>query len=95
MQLIVRPRAEAQIRAARDWYEAERSGLGGRFVLDLSQSYDRIREYPLQYPDIGGARRCVLRKFPYSIYYIQPEADRVVVLAVLHHRRKPGLWRLR
>ncbi|MBA3346286.1 MAG: type II toxin-antitoxin system RelE/ParE family toxin [Gemmatimonadales bacterium] len=32
-----------------------------------------------------------LRRFPYSLLY-RIETDRIYVLAVMHHRRRPGYW---
>jgi len=36
----------------------------------------------------------VLRKFPYSMFYIV-EREVVVIVAVAHHKRRPGYWILR
>lgn len=44
--------------------------------------------YPLVDEDL---RRCVLHRFPYSIYYTI-DTDTVVVLSVAHQRRKPYYW---
>jgi len=38
-----------------------------------------------------GLRRWVVRRFPYSMFY-RTEAERVYILALAHHRRKPGYW---
>lgn len=39
----------------------------------------------------GRVRRCLIRRFPYGIFYIL--ADRkIVVLAVLHVRKEPPDW---
>ena len=41
-------------------------------------------------------RRCLLTRFPYSIYYRwEPEQDRVSVYALMHLSRRPGYWRQR
>jgi plasmid stabilization system protein ParE len=41
-------------------------------------------------------RRCLLTRFPYSIYYRwEPERDRVSIYAVMHFSRRPGYWRER
>jgi len=94
MDVIVRPSAEADVREAAFWYEAKREGLGAEFVLELDALYDRIAQHPLQFPEIGeGARRAVLRRFPYAVYFVADDAP--VVLAVLHQHRKPQTWRER
>jgi len=40
----------------------------------------------------GEVRRALLRRFPFSVYYIV-ESDVVVVLAVLHFRKHPDGWK--
>ena len=37
-------------------------------------------------------RRCLTKVFPYAILYTI-ESDYVLILAVMHCRRKPGYWR--
>src|SRR5439155_24240575 len=39
-------------------------------------------------------RSVELHDFPYAVYFRETD-DSVVVLAVLHLRRRPGLWRVR
>jgi toxin ParE1/3/4 len=41
-----------------------------------------------------GARRCVLDRFLYSIFFLE-RRDKVWVLAVAHTARKPGYWKNR
>jgi len=48
---------------------------------------NRIVDHPTQYPNATrGLRRAAVRGFPYSIYFVTTE-KRIVVVAVLHHRR--------
>ncbi|MEN9663527.1 MAG: hypothetical protein RL324_2476 [Verrucomicrobiota bacterium] len=39
-----------------------------------------------------GARRALLRKFPHRVLYLI-EGERIVVFAVMHHRREESNWR--
>ncbi|MFS8069451.1 MAG: type II toxin-antitoxin system RelE/ParE family toxin [Byssovorax sp.] len=98
-RLVVRPSAELDIRDATDWYEDEEVGLGAQFVDELRHVIRRISELPSQFPDVGrGARRALLKRFPYAIYFLlRDEGDEraVVILAVLHQRRSPSVWRTR
>jgi hypothetical protein len=41
--VIVRPRAEADLENARDWYEERREGLGGEFILAARLAIEKIR----------------------------------------------------
>ena len=94
-RFIVRPLAEADLEDAARWYEDERSGLVDRFLGDVNQTFSRIRERPLQFPTIGGdVHRALLHTFPYAVYF-RPSEESVTVLAVLHLRRNPKVWRRR
>jgi toxin ParE1/3/4 len=42
--------------------------------------------------DREGNRRRVLHRFPYSVIY-EAQGSTVTVLAVAHHRRRPGYWK--
>ena len=94
-RFIVRPLAEADLEQAASWYDDERPGLGARFLSGVHQVFTRIRETPQQFPIIDRKiRRALLGAFPYAVYFRETE-DSLVVLAVLHLRRRPGLWRVR
>ncbi|MGK7907772.1 MAG: hypothetical protein AB4040_11170 [Synechococcus sp.] len=55
----------------------------------------RVRESPNRYPVIDGdIRRCLTRKFPYGILYTI-ESDCILVLAVMHCKKKLGYWKSR
>jgi plasmid stabilization system protein ParE len=94
-RFIVRPFAETDLEEAVRWYEDERAGFAERFLGDVDRTFARIREWPLQFPTVGGnVRRALLHTFPHAIYF--RSSDGVVeVLAVLHLRRNPEIWRTR
>lgn len=92
-RFIVRPLAEADLEDAARWYEDERAGLAERFLKDLDETFARIREGPFQFPTVSGeVRRALLHTFPYAVYF-RASNEMVVVLAVLHMRRNPKVWR--
>src|SRR5712691_1124913 len=92
-RFIVRPLAEADIDSAGQWYDSERPGLATRFLTDLNRTFTRIRERPLQFPTVAhDVRRALLHTFPYAVYF-RASDQAVVVLAVLHLRRNPKIWR--
>ena len=77
------------------WYEAQRPGLGVEFVLELDAAMERAARspevYAMQYRE---ARRVLLHRFPYSVYFVFE--NRVIeVLAVLHQHQEPSLWQSR
>lgn len=94
-KLVVRREAEVDIEEAAFWYEAERQGLGDRFASELSVLFARITESPHQFPLVEeGARRGLLHRFPYSVYFLL-EDETATVLAVIHQRRHPDIWKRR
>ena len=94
-RFIVRPLAEADLEQAANWYDEEQAGLGSRFLSDVDQVFERIRERPQQFPAVSGdIRRALLHTFPYAVYFRETD-ETIRVLAVLHLRRRPGLWRVR
>ena len=86
------PGAEADIREAFAWYRERNALIAEAFRAEVFDSIDRIVEAPLARPaDEGGIRKRVLRRFPYSVIY-EIQAGTATVLAVAHHRRRPGYW---
>ena len=93
--LVVEPEAELDIVHAYDWYEAQRAGLGDRFLTAVRECFDRVQEEPLAFPAVEhGVRRAMLRTFPYSVLYLA-RADVVIVVACFHGRRDPSVWKKR
>ena len=92
-RFIVRPLAEVDLEDAATWYEAERAGLAARFLSDVDRTFTRIADRPLQFPLIADeVRRALLHTFPYAVYF-RSSNEAVVVMAVLHLRRNPKVWR--
>jgi plasmid stabilization system protein ParE len=92
---LVRPEAHADIEEAALWYEDQRPGLGELFTSELFELIDRIAESPLQFPVVGlSVRRGLLQRFPYAVFFLLVEGS-AVVLAVLHQRRDPAVWKRR
>jgi toxin ParE1/3/4 len=86
--------ARRELTAAIDHAERERPGRGGRLRAEVDRTILRIADAPDQgSPYLYGTRRFVLQHFPYSTVYLTLEAGYIV--AVAHHRRKPGYWRKR
>jgi plasmid stabilization system protein ParE len=85
--------AQADLDDAATWYESQQSGLGSRFLDAVDHVLNRVRETPLQFPSVSaGVRRALLQTFPYAVYFRDTE-QAVVILAVLHLRRDPRVWR--
>lgn len=91
-EFIVRPEAEGDLRAAFSWYESQVVGLGDEFLLKIDAAFAVIRRHPVAFPIVyEDVRRAVVRRFPYSVFYVA-ESERTVVLSVLHERQDPSEW---
>ncbi|MFW5739346.1 MAG: type II toxin-antitoxin system RelE/ParE family toxin [Myxococcota bacterium] len=89
------PEAEAETRAAFDWYEAQSPNLGMRFLQAVGEAIDRISESPRGFPaQFRGLRRVLVRRFPYAVYY-RVHSEHLSVVAVFHARRSPRLVKTR
>ena len=85
--------ASDEFLAGVDFYESEAPGLGAEFIRDVEASIELISEFPsLGSPGPQETRRIHLHRFPYSLVY-RRESDLLRVIAVEHHRRKPGFWK--
>lgn len=92
MKRIVRLRADAEsdLRAAMDWYDDQRDGLGDELLADVDATPADVAERPASFPLVAAPfRRALLRRFPYAIYF-RETADAVHVFAVFHARRDPN-----
>lgn len=86
------PPAEEEMVAAAQYYEARSHGLGADFLDEVQHNVKAISTNPRTAPVIkAGIRRRLLKRFPFGILYAV-EPDTVVVLAVMHLRRRPGYW---
>jgi len=84
--------AEAELREAYSWYEDREPGLGSEFIRSLDACLQMIRRHPQMFPAVhGDIRKAVVRRFPYSIFYLA-ENESIVVLSVFHASRKPKRW---
>lgn len=91
------PEAREEYFEAIAYYDSRRSGLGGRFVLEVERVIERILEAPSRWESVdeeGDVRRCLAHTFPYGILY-SIEPDFVLILAVMHLSREPNYWRKR
>ncbi len=87
--------AEAEFVEASVFYESRVSGLGLAFVVEVERAVNFARTNPVAGSPLGvKVRRVLVRRFPYSVIY-RREADRLLILAIAHQRRRPGYWRHR
>jgi len=90
--------AAAEAVGAAAWYESQRAGLGADFREDFRAALDTVEEgvvpgspWPGRLGD-RGVKRTLLKRFPFSVVFVDTGSGKVV-LAVAHHRRRPAYWR--
>ena len=87
--LIVEPAAEADLRAAFEWYEEQVDGLGHEFLVSIRACFSRLEQTPELYPKmLESLRRARVDRFPFGVFYCVAD-ESVYVLAILHHRKNP------
>ncbi len=90
---IIHAEAEAELREAMERYERQRPGLGGEFRAEVEAALERVRQNPYLYAaeDESGARFCPVRRFSYTLVYLDLE-EHIWIAAVAHQRRRPRYW---
>lgn len=93
LRLVYRPKALEEVAQAAEWYEERRIGLSAEFLRALDAAVASVQNNPLHYPTIrSGMRRVLLRRFPYHLIFSVPDHE-IVIVACVHWRQSPRLWR--
>ena len=88
----IRPKARVDLAEAGRWYEAQRVGLGTRFIDEVYAVLELLADQPLVYMEVlRGTRRALLHGFPFGIYYRVIGAT-ISIVAILHSSRHPNRW---
>jgi len=70
-----------------EWYEKQRRGLGFEFLDCIEKSLNNILSFPDLYAKCySNFRRCVIRRFPFSIFYAT-ESEEIIVHSVFDNRQ--------
>lgn len=92
MRVIFHPKADDEFQRAIEAYWLESVELGLRFYRSVLETVTRIEVHPQVWPRLRGpVRKCLVNEFPYKLLYVV-ETDRILVVAVMHGRRKPYNW---
>lgn len=83
------PEIEEDITSGYTWYETKSQGLGEEFLRMFYAYAIEITRNPLLYPRVHSRfRRCLLRRFPYAVYFTT-EDDQIIVFGLFHCARDP------
>jgi len=95
MSISFHPEAAEEFEAAVDWYEERESGLGLDFAVEIHATIHRASAMPDAWTRLSdNVCRVLVKRFPYGVLYEQ-RGTSLLVLAVMHLRRKPGYWTTR
>jgi toxin ParE1/3/4 len=90
--------AETEIAETFAWYEGQRENLGQELLETVDEAIEALKERPASFARAAGVsrelgvRRALLRRFPFSLVFIELEGE-IRVLAFAHGRRRPAYWR--
>lgn len=94
-KILVRPLAELDLDLAVQWYALENDKLGYQFLHEFRAALLSVSKTPLGFRKrLKSVRAFALKRFPYNIYYLF-EQDTLIVIAILHQKRNPKLWKKR
>ncbi|MBF0537579.1 MAG: type II toxin-antitoxin system RelE/ParE family toxin [Nitrospirae bacterium] len=83
------PEVEEDVFAGYKWYANKALGVGKEFLEIFYAHLSEISSNPLLYPKVyNGFRRCLLKKFPYAIYFMTEDND-IIVFGLFHCARNP------
>lgn len=81
--------AAAEVEAAIGWYLRPEIDQAPSFIKELERTEAHLRTLPALYQQVEGEiRRAVLRRFPYSLFFVI-ERNEVIVLACMHQHQRP------
>jgi toxin ParE1/3/4 len=96
MRVEYHPAIEAELIEIREYYEERSFGLGTRFVEEFERQVLFLAANPERWMVVtADVRRCLMRRFPYVIYFRCIGAERLRVTVVKHQRRHPDYGRER
>ena len=90
--LLIRRVAELDITNSFHYYESKRLGLGHDFLLCIEDALSKIERNPIQYQLVHkNLRRCLVRRFPFSVFYFVEDSE-IIVTAIFHAHKNQNSW---
>lgn len=85
--LIIKPIVFIDAEEAINYYQIKSKGLGNRFYQQIVNTLERIQTNPHTFSYVKEpVRRCIIKGFPYKIYYFISE-DKIIVIGIAHAKR--------
>jgi plasmid stabilization system protein ParE len=87
------PEARRDFDESFDWYAERSDHAAVRFANAVDVALAAIADDPKRFAAIDEIHReCPMARFPFHVIY-RVAADRVVVVAIAHAKRRPGYWK--
>ena len=87
------PAAEQEYLEAIVYYESRQPGLGALLFEEFERAMVLVCESPTSYQTVEEStfRRCLMKRFPYTIFF-KEHGTVIQILAVAHQHRRPRYW---
>jgi toxin ParE1/3/4 len=86
------PEARLELSEAVEYYEQCVPGLGADLRKEVELAAQKICDAPLRWPPHSKrTRRFLIHRFPYLVIFLEL-ADKILIVAVAHGKRRPGYW---
>lgn len=91
--LEIHPAALAEFKSSLKWYLERNQTATWKFVAAVDQAIEAVAKSPSRWPqDDHGARKIILRRFPFAIVY-RERPNAIQILAIAHGHRRPEYWK--
>ena len=96
MKYFFHPEALHEYSEAAQYYFEISPSLASAFITQVENGINQILLYPQAWQPIEtDVRRCLVKRFPFGIYYTVEDNNSIMIQAVMHLSRKPGYWTAR
>ena len=94
MRVEYHPAVEGELREIRAYYEERSPELGGAFIDEFERQILQLAAAPDRWMIVErDIRRCLMRRFPYIVYFRRVAKDQIRITVVKHQRRHPEIGR--
>ena len=89
------PEARRDFDESFDWYSERSAITAERFASAVDAALGAVGTSPERFARVDDLHReCPVKRFPFRIIY-RIVAERILVVAVAHAKRRPGYWKNR
>ncbi|CAN5593816.1 hypothetical protein BH11BAC5_BH11BAC5_24780 [soil metagenome] len=89
-KIIILPKANEDVLVNASWYQKQDGeALALKFKHQIISTIEKIKDDFISYAEVYmGLRRIFVKQFPYSIYFVKSEEEKlIIVYAVLHNKQ--------